>query len=102
MLIKVGHDELYNVTDVLKKDQEDYDKEIEKMLQQIEILRGVWQGQDAKIFCDKAHDYIENMKKITTTMGNIKSFCDKANRGFADIDTGFAKQLNAEANNYEE
>lgn len=102
MVIKVGHDGLYEFAKTTKKDKEDYEREIEKMQAQIEILRGIWIGEDAKIFCDKAHDYIENMKKITHSMGAIYTFSEKANKSFAEADLEFAKKLNEEANNYEE
>ena len=48
MVIKVKHDELNNVKDVMKKDGNAYDDEIKSMLDQIAILRTIWQGDDAK------------------------------------------------------
>ena len=101
MVLKVDHDELYDVTNVIKKDREDYKKEIENMLKEIERLRTIWQGGDSQVFCDKAFDYIQNMKKITNAMLSIKDFTDKANQGYAENDESFGSELEVEANNYE-
>lgn len=100
MIIKVGHDELYDVTKVLKQDQEDYDSEIDKMMEIIENMKTVWKGTEANVFYAKATDYIKNMKKITKTMGSISRFSDKANEGYAEVDESFSKELEKEANDY--
>lgn len=102
MLLKVDHDELYDVTKVMNQDRDDYNKEIENMLQQIEKLKTIWQGEDADMFCYKAHEYISNMKKITNTMQKLSKFSDKANQGYAEWDDSFGKELEAEAMNYDE
>ena len=102
MILKVDHDELYDVTKILKNDREDYRKEIDNMLAQIEKLKLIWHGEDAEIFCSKAFDYIQNMKKISNAMGQISAVGDKANAGYAENDESFGKQLETEANNYGE
>ncbi len=102
MILKVDHDELYDVTKTIKNDREDYRKEIENMLEQIEKLKTIWRGEDAEVFCSKAFDYIQNMKKIPNTMQQISSIGDKANAGYAENDESFGKQLESEANNYGE
>ena len=100
MIIKVGHSELYDVTKTLNQDKEDYDAEIDKMLEIIERMKGVWSGTDANTFYSKAYEYINNMKKITTAMGNISTFTDKSNSGYAEVDESFSKEMEQEANNY--
>ena len=102
MIIKVGHNEINDVTKTLNQDQQDFDKEIDTMLGQIERMKGIWSGTDASIFYEKATEYIKNMKKITTTMKNISNFSDKANNGFIEVDQSFGKDLEEEANKYDE
>ena len=102
MILKVDHDGLYDVTKTLKNDRDDYRKEIDNMLKQIEKLKTIWKGKDAEIFCSKAHDYIQNMKKIPNTMQQLATVGDKANAGYADNDELFGRQLESEANNYGE
>ena len=102
MLLKVDHDQLYDVTKVINQDREDFKKEIDSMLKQIDKLRTIWLGADASIFCDKAHNYIANMDKIVKAMEKISKLSDKANGGYAECDESFGKELEAEALNYDE
>ena len=100
MIIKVGHSELFDVTKTLKQDREDYDKEINNMLDQIERMKAVWTGYTADVFYEKVTEYVKNMKKITNAMNTISAFTDKANEGYIEMDESFSKELEAEANNY--
>lgn len=102
MIIKVGHSDLEDVTKTLNKDQEDFDKEIANMLDQIDRMKAIWSGTDASIFYEKATEYISNMKKITSTMKSISTFSDSANKGFIEVDESFGKELEEEANKYDE
>ncbi len=102
MVLKVKHEELYNVVDVMEKDSDAYDTEIENMLKEIEKLRTIWQGQDAKIFCDNIYNYVTKMKNIPIALRNMSKFTRKVNGGYSDNDDSFSKELETEANNYEE
>lgn len=102
MLLKVRHEELYDVVNTMEKDGDAYDTEIDNMLKEIEKLRTIWQGQDAKIFCDNAQNYITKMKNIPVALRNMSTFTKKVNGGYSDNDESFSKELETEANNYEE
>lgn len=102
MLIKTKFEELFNVKDELLKDKEKYNVEIDAMLKQVEKLRGIWQGQDAKAFCDNMHYYVSKMKNIPVTYENLSNVINTANKGYKESDEKFAKLLSVEANNYDE
>ena len=102
MVVKVKHDELNEVSKVINKDSEAYDVEINNMLQAIEKLRGIWQGEDSETFCNNATEYITKMKNITRTMRNMTRVIDTANVGYEECDEAFGNALEAEAMNYDE
>lgn len=102
MVLKVKHDELHDVLSIMEKDGDVYDTEIENMLDQIEKLRTIWLGQDAKIFCDNVHDYVEKMKNIPIALRNMSTFIKKTNNGYTENDESFSKELETEATNYDE
>lgn len=102
MLLKVKHEELNNVTGVMVKDGEAYDTEIKNMLEQIDKLRTIWKGQDAEIFCDNVTNYITKMKNIPICLRNMSKFVNDVNNGYTEQDEAFSKELEVEANNYDE
>lgn len=97
MVLKVNRDELYDVTNVMKKDKDSYNQEVEKLQQNIETLKTIWQGEDSRVFCEKASEYFTKMKEISTTLDTLSEFCDKTNKGINDADEDFGKSLETEA-----
>ncbi len=102
MLLKVKHAELNQVNKELVAGSQDLDTEIDKMLKEIDMLRTIWQGEDAVQFCDHANAYFTTMKNIPVAMRNINKVIEGANNGYKDNDEAFASALKVEANNYEE
>ena len=102
MLLKVGHEELQNVSDEIKVDSEAYDVEIENMLKEVEKLKTIWQGQDAETFCDSFSQYLNKMKNMSVAMKNMSTVMDIANNGYQDMDAAFSNALKTEASNYDE
>ena len=102
MVLKVSPGELRTVTDTMKKDKEEYEIEIEKMLSEIDKLRTIWQGTDATVFCDNVYNYVSKMKNITIALGNMSTFMNNANNGYTENDEEFSKELETEATNYDE
>ena len=96
MEIKVKHEELTNVEKVFDKDAEDFDSDIDKILQALETLKTVWQGQDADIFYKHSHEYFERMKALPITMRAFGKFIKRTNGDFTDGDESFSKELETE------
>jgi WXG100 family type VII secretion target len=102
MIFKVNHEELSQVSNVVKNDYEAYNLEIENMLKEIEKLRGIWHGQDADNYCASAEAYFTRMKSVTTAMKNMSLVMDTANKGYEEYDSSFGNALRSEAENYDE
>lgn len=102
MVFRVNHEELSQVSNVVKKNYDAYNTEIENMLKAIETLKGIWQGQDAENYCASAEEYFTRMRSVTTAMKNISLVMDTANKGYEEADTAFGNALKSEAENYDE
>jgi WXG100 family type VII secretion target len=96
MEIKLQHEELDQVRRTMVKDAEDFDSDIDKLLQQIEILKTIWQGQDAEKFYKNAGAYFDKMKDLPLAMMKMGKFIEKANGDFKESDQSFSKELETE------
>ena len=101
MLLKVKHSELREVKNVLVNDGELIDEEINNLRQQLEKLKGIWQGQDSDFFCNNLLNYFEKMKSIPNSMRTLADFINKANNRYAENDEMFTRELQMEVDNYE-
>ena len=101
-MLKVKHNELKEVSNTLVKDSEAYDTEITNMLNSVETLRGIWQGEDASVFCDNVSEYIYNMSNISIAMRNMSNAITTVDGGYEAFDETFSNSLLEEAGNYDE
>ena len=102
MLIKVKHDLLKDVSETLVKDSEAYDTEITNMINSIDTLRGIWQGEDATTFCDNVTEYLSNVKEVPVVMRNMSNAITTVDGGYEAFDETFSNSLLEEAGNYDE
>lgn len=96
MVIKIKHEELKQVKDVMKKDADLLVGEIDILIAQIEKLKTIWQGQDANVFYNHMMDYTSKMKTIPAAMTRISEYINKVNNRYADSDRAFSRQLRTE------
>lgn len=102
MDLKVNHSELNRVKTTMVKDAEDLDACVDKLKGQMEILRSIWQGNDADVFCANVSEYFDKMKGLPVSMRAMGKFIDKANGDFQDGDDSFSKELETEVDEYEQ
>ena len=102
MLVKVKHNELKDVSKTLDKDSEAYDTEITNMLNSIDTLRGIWQGEDATIFCDNVTDYLSKVRDVPLVMKNMSNAITTIDGGYEAFDETFSNSLKEEATYYDE
>ena len=93
MILKVDPDELLNVSDIMKKDSDNYNEEIDKMFATLEKLKGIWQGADANAFIENLSNFLNRMKGIPTTLDALSQLCNKSNEGYTTRDEAFANEL---------
>ncbi len=101
MIIRVKHDELNKVKDVMKNDSNSLDQEIENLASGIEKLKTVWQGPDANIFCDNVTNYLSKMRQVPECMRTLSDFIYKVNNQYKESDEAFSRDLQTEVDNYE-
>jgi WXG100 family type VII secretion target len=96
MELVVNEDGMNKITDTFGKDADDLDTSIERIIQQLEILRGIWEGQDADVFFGHARDYFGKMRELPRCMRNMQTFTKRANKDFNEGDEAFSKELEVE------
>ncbi len=102
MELKVNPEELDHVKDVMIKDADEFDSNIDKLREQIEILKGIWQGQDADMFCKNVGEFFEKMKGLPVAMNAMGKYIERANGDFQEGDEAFSKELETEVDEYEQ
>lgn len=102
MALKVRHKELNDVKNVMVNDSEKLDIEINNLLQTINELKVVWQGDDSDTFCMEAHNYVSKIKNISNCFKVMGSFIRSANNSYEEKDNRLKIELEKEANNYEQ
>ena len=100
--LRVDPDELQNVRDVMDKDGDDFDKQIDYMLGKVEKLREIYVGEDAETFCNNLHNYLIKMKKLPQNIKEMSNLVKDSNIQYQEKDFEFGDELNKEAINYVE
>lgn len=101
MILKVEPEELLEFSNVIEKDAEVYKKEIDNMMNSLEKLKSVWQGDDATAFTTNFSYFLERMKGIPETLDVLAKASKKSSEGFTERDDAFAKELKEGALNNE-
>ena len=102
MVLKVDNEELEQFTIRMNKSSEEFSKEIDNMLHQIEILRTIWQGTDATTFQDNVTEYLTKMKVLPKALSTLSSVTQKTNKSYAERDEAFGKKLSEVNTKYEQ
>ena len=93
MELKVTYRELDDVNNNIDKNSEDLKKELDKCRAQIEILKGIWTGQDANTFYNHFEYYLKKVDRVPIVYKNISNFMKKANMLYENKDEEFANNL---------
>ena len=101
--LNVDTDELEVVRRKMKTNGETFEQVIEHMIKTVnEKLINTWEGEDATEFCKNINDYLEKMQKLPKNIKEIQFTMNKTSLEFQDKDDEYAKDLDKEANNYDE
>ena len=99
MILKVNHEELKNVTDVMLNDEEVLKSEVDKLLDYLEAIKLIWKGKDADAFYENAHEYISRMKIIPSAIGTFGNFINSVDNKYIENDDEFSNEINKEKGN---
>lgn len=97
MDIIVDTHELEHATDVITKDASDLNDCIDNLCNQVEILKTIWQGQDADKFCSNIGGFLKEFKRVPNSMDRLGRLAIKANIDIQNEDDAFSKGLEKEA-----
>lgn len=101
MKVRVEYDELEYITKNTKEDKSELEIEINRLLENLERIKTMWQGTDADIFYDKAFEYIKRMKVLCSFMNATGELIQYGTNNYQKQDQSFARDLNKEVVNNE-
>ena len=102
MRINVSPDELEHASDVIVNDASDLNDSFDKLLQQLEILKTIWQGQDSDMFCKHVGNALNLFKGVPNSMDKLGVLVRKTSGGFVEGDEEFSNNLHKEVLEYEQ
>ena len=102
MKLKVKHEELNAVADVMTKDGDAYDVEIDNILKQISRLRNIWLGVDSVEFCNNFEAYMTNMKNIPIALRNMSKVTKGIDSAYVEKDEAFCNEVRTEVGKHDE
>ena len=91
--IKVRLGSMKNITRTLSEDERKLQEELNNMMQQINELKDVWQGEEANRFYEKAEQYIQFLNFLPTTYHNLAEIMKDANKKYKEIDTFYSDEI---------
>ena len=96
MKVRVEYDELEYITKSTDNDKSELELEINKLLESLEKMKDMWQGEDADIYYDKAFNYIKRMKVLCGFMNSTSDLIKYGAGQYQKQDQSFSRDLNKE------
>ena len=100
MKIKVNYDSLANKSKEIKKESEELNTEINKLIAYLEEVKAAWKGQDANIFIGKAEAYFKNMKQVAVSLEGFSKFIEYANKNYYNYDKNWKEEVEKAGGNF--
>lgn len=102
MQITVRPDDLNHVSDVMVKDASDLNASFDKLLEQLNVLKTIWQGQDADMFCKNVGNALNLFKGVPNSIDKLGVVVRKTTGSFVEGDEEFSNNLHKEVLEYEQ
>ena len=93
MELKARYDDIDIFCKKIGEDSESLNACLETMQNDIKELNTIWNGDDAKVFCEKFNNYLEKVKSISLAYNNIENSMKKANVLYKECDNNFAENI---------
>lgn len=93
MDFKVDYVRIFDIGEILERENEELNKLLENLLKIIDNLSNCWSGTDYENFRIAATTYIKNLSLTITDIEYIGKFMQKASRVYSNSDEEWAKQV---------
>ena len=93
MVIKVDYEKMNDTALDIKKESENLDKEVDKLLMILGKVKTNWNGYDSDIYCGKMEAYFRNIKKVVGSLEDFSSFMKYANKSYETRDLRWKDEI---------
>ena len=93
MDFKVDYLRVFDIGEMLERENEELVKSLEKLAKIIEDLSQSWTGADYENFKTSTTAYIKSLNSTTADIEYISKFMQSASVTYSDDDAGWAKQI---------
>ena len=100
MKIKVNYDALSDKSKEIKKESEELNTEIDKLISYLEDVKDAWHGHNSDIFCGKANAYFLNMKQVVGSLEGFALFANYADQNYYDHDKSWKEEVEKAGGNF--
>ena len=100
MIIKVDYDRLNDTSIDIKKESDNLNSEVDKLLQVLERIKDNWSGVDHEIFNNKAYAYFNNIRQIAGSLDEFSSFMNYADKSYEARDLRWKEEIMEAGGNF--
>ncbi len=100
MKIKVNYESLTNKSKEIKKESEELNNEIDKLIAYLEEVKQAWKGRDSEIFTGKAEAYFKNMKQVAVSLDGFSKFAEYADNNYYEHDKSWKEEVEKAGGNF--
>ena len=94
MIIKVRFKDLDEAKNSFKSNSDLLNDEINKMMEQLQVLQEVWNGEEASSnFNIKVSNYLNYLKKIPNIYNKMSNVMETMNKNYQILDSDYAESL---------
>lgn len=94
MIIKVRFKDLDEAKNSFKSNSDLLNDEINKMMEQLQVLQEVWNGGEAsRNFNIKVSNYLNYLKKIPNIYNKMSNVMETMNKNYQILDSDYAESL---------
>ena len=93
MRVKVNNNDLEELLKSMVKNREDLRTYLKELMGQINVLKEVWQGEDAEVFYHKAETYLKFLESVPNYYNNLDNLIGSASKSYRAIDSEYAQRM---------
>ncbi len=93
MELKVNHKELNIVAKETGNNANLLDEEIDKLVDGVNELKEIWQGQDSDEFCDRVYSYLKDLRVVPEIYRTLDEFMKNTDMNYKDINVEYSNEL---------
>ncbi len=93
MKIRVEHSKMIEAKSTLNNKSVELNNEIDKLINNLELLKSVWQGEDATIYYQKMTNYFNKLKEMAKAYQDMSNYLEKVDKRYVEVDNSMKNNI---------